>query len=251
MPAFEHAVELGYRYLETDVHVTADGVLLAFHDDRLDRVTDRTGVIAELPWAEVQQARVDGASPSRCSRTCSTAWPDVRVNIDPKHDAVVEPLAAALAPHGAVDRVCVGVVLRHAHRPGAGARRARASARRMGPRRGRPARVGVTGPPGRRRIAVAVRPGAHPPRAPPARHRALRGRRPPPGRAGPRVDDRRPDRDDAPARPRRRRDHDRPPAGAEGCSLVDRGDLAADGAAAHPARPARPGPGGSSPTGSG
>src|SRR5918993_4898921 len=63
MPAFEGAVALGYRYLETDVHVTADGVLVAFHDDVLDRVTDRTGVIAELPWSEVQQARVAGTEP--------------------------------------------------------------------------------------------------------------------------------------------------------------------------------------------
>ena len=63
MPAFEHAVRLGYRYLETDVHVTADGVLLAFHDDVLDRVTDRSGVIAELPVGEVQKAKVDGREP--------------------------------------------------------------------------------------------------------------------------------------------------------------------------------------------
>ena len=43
LQAFAHAVDLGYDYLETDVHVTSDGVLLAFHDTVLDRVTDGTG----------------------------------------------------------------------------------------------------------------------------------------------------------------------------------------------------------------
>ncbi len=108
MPAFAGAVALGYRYVETDVHATADGVVLAFHDDHLDRVTDRTGAIAELPWSEVRQARVDGREPIPLLEELLATWPELRVNIDPKHDAVVEPLASVLVRAGAIDRVCVG-----------------------------------------------------------------------------------------------------------------------------------------------
>jgi glycerophosphoryl diester phosphodiesterase len=108
MPAFAHAVGLGYRYVETDVHVTADGVLLAFHDDVLDRVTDRTGVVADLPWSEVRDARVDGIEPIPLLEDLLGTWPDLRVNIDPKHDAAVDPLVEVLRRAGALDRVCVG-----------------------------------------------------------------------------------------------------------------------------------------------
>jgi glycerophosphoryl diester phosphodiesterase len=108
MPAFEHAVRLGYRYVETDVHVTADGVLLAFHDDVLDRVTDRTGVIADLPYDEVAKAKVSGKEPIPRLDELLTAWPDLRVNIDPKADGAVDPLAAVITSCDAADRVCIG-----------------------------------------------------------------------------------------------------------------------------------------------
>lgn len=108
LPAFARAVELGYRYVETDVHVTSDGVLLAFHDDVLDRVTDRTGVVADLPWDEVRAARVDGVEPIPLLEDLLGTWPDLRVNIDPKHDAAVDALADAIERTGAFDRVCVG-----------------------------------------------------------------------------------------------------------------------------------------------
>jgi glycerophosphoryl diester phosphodiesterase len=108
MVAFEHAVSLGYDFLETDVHATADGVLVAFHDNELDRMTDYSGCIADLPWSVVRSARVDGLHPIPRLEDLLGTWPSVRVNIDPKHDAAVAPLVDTLRQTGAVDRVCVG-----------------------------------------------------------------------------------------------------------------------------------------------
>jgi glycerophosphoryl diester phosphodiesterase len=71
-------------------------------------VTDRRGTIAELPWTEVRRARVGGTEPIPLLEDLLGTWPSLRVNIDPKHDAVVEPLATVLTRTGAVDRVCVG-----------------------------------------------------------------------------------------------------------------------------------------------
>ncbi len=121
--AFERAVTLGYSYLETDAHITRDGVLVAFHDDRLDRVTDRAGAIGELAIADVEAAdagyrfspdggrsfpfRGRGVQVPRLEAVLAR-WPDVRVNIDPKTDACVEPLVALLDRLDAWDRVCVG-----------------------------------------------------------------------------------------------------------------------------------------------
>jgi glycerophosphoryl diester phosphodiesterase len=107
MAAFEGAWRLGYRYMETDVHATSDGVLVAFHDDKLDRLTDRSGAIADLPWSEVRLARVGGTEPIPLLEDLLGMGPDVRVNIDVKAEAVIEPLAAMLRRMDAIGRVCV------------------------------------------------------------------------------------------------------------------------------------------------
>ncbi len=108
MAAFEHAVALGYRYLETDVQATADGVLVTFHDDSLDRMTDQRGVVRHLPWSVVRRARVGGEHPIPRLEDLLGAWPHTRVNIDPKHDAAVGPLVEVLRRTASTSRVCVG-----------------------------------------------------------------------------------------------------------------------------------------------
>ncbi len=106
MPAFEHAVRLGYRYLETDAHTTADGVVVAFHDRVLDRVTDRRGAICRQSWDYVRAATAGGASIPRMEELL-TAWPDVRVNIDLKDAGSVTAVVEALDRTLTHDRVCV------------------------------------------------------------------------------------------------------------------------------------------------
>jgi glycerophosphoryl diester phosphodiesterase len=108
MAAFDAAVALGFRYLETDVRVTSDGVALAFHDARLNRVTDRVGKVAELPWAEVRSARIHGSEPIPLLTDVLSAWPDTFVNLDVKSDEGVGPTVDAIRSTGTLDRVCVG-----------------------------------------------------------------------------------------------------------------------------------------------
>ncbi len=108
MAAFGHAVELGYTYLETDVHLTADGVLVAFHDEDLERTCGRPGRIAELPWAEVAAARVADREPIPLLEDLLGQFPEARINIDCKSDGAVEALLATLQRTNSFERVCVG-----------------------------------------------------------------------------------------------------------------------------------------------
>ena len=105
--AFAHAVDLGFHHLETDVHVTADGVLVAFHDDDLRRTCGIDARIADLPWSEVAAARVEGHEPIPRLRELMEAFPEVRFNIDAKADGAVAPLIALVEELDAVERVCL------------------------------------------------------------------------------------------------------------------------------------------------
>ena len=108
MEAFRHAVKLGYTHLETDVHVTRDGVLLAFHDEALDRVTDVRGLIADMTYAEVQAARISRQHGVPTLAELFEAFPEVTFNIDLKSDGAVLAVAELLAATDHEGKVIVG-----------------------------------------------------------------------------------------------------------------------------------------------
>ncbi|MBJ7452078.1 MAG: glycerophosphodiester phosphodiesterase [Blastococcus sp.] len=108
LPAFQACVDLGYRYLETDVQITADGTLVAFHDATLERVTDRTGRVDSMHWKELSEARIGGREPIVALEDLLGAWPDVKFNLDIKAAGVLAPLMRLVTRMGVADRICLG-----------------------------------------------------------------------------------------------------------------------------------------------
>jgi glycerophosphoryl diester phosphodiesterase len=108
MAAFQAAVDLGYRWVETDAHGTVDGVAVALHDGTLDRTTDGSGRVSELPWSAVRRARIGGTEPVPLLEDVLGTWPALRVNVDVKERSGIGPVARAIERTASHDRVCVG-----------------------------------------------------------------------------------------------------------------------------------------------
>ncbi|MDN6168717.1 MAG: glycerophosphodiester phosphodiesterase [Micrococcaceae bacterium] len=106
MEAFAAAVERGFGYLELDVHTTRDGVVVVFHDEELERVSDGRGAVADHDHADIAALRVSGRRIPRFEDVLA-AWSDVRLNVDIKDEASVGPFAALVNKYAAHDRVLV------------------------------------------------------------------------------------------------------------------------------------------------
>jgi len=121
MVAFQGAVDLGYRYLETDVHVSRDGVVVLFHDDSLHRLTDGRGKVWEWTWEVLRTLDAayhfdpDGGHPLRGTgvriptlEEAAATLPEALFNLDLKQRGIEERLAAEIERLGLADRVLIG-----------------------------------------------------------------------------------------------------------------------------------------------
>lgn len=120
--SFQGAYDLGYRHFETDLHITADGVIVCFHDPTVERTTQGTGRVEEMTLAELQEldpgyrhGSLDGGYTFRGegSRIPTLEWllgtyQDVAVVVDLKCDGLAQPLTAVVDDLGAHERVIVG-----------------------------------------------------------------------------------------------------------------------------------------------
>ncbi len=104
--AFDHAVALGFTYIETDVRASADGHAVVFHDATLERTTDGTGPLGDLPLHEIQGLHLSSGEAPVSLAEALRRWPGVRFNVDVKSDDTVPAFLEAVADAEAWHRVC-------------------------------------------------------------------------------------------------------------------------------------------------
>jgi len=108
MPAFQSAAQLGFKYIETDVQATADGILVIFHDRMLDRLTGVKGRIDQITWPELRLLKINGIVSIPTLEEVLGDFSNIRFNIEPKSDKSVDLLAQVIRRTASIERICVG-----------------------------------------------------------------------------------------------------------------------------------------------
>lgn len=106
--AFARSTALGLRYLESDVRLTADGELVCFHDELLDRCTTGRGRVAAHTSDQLRaRVRVAGTERIPTLREALETFPDTCFTVDVKERAAIAPLARLLQRRDYAERVCL------------------------------------------------------------------------------------------------------------------------------------------------
>jgi glycerophosphoryl diester phosphodiesterase len=103
--AFAKAVDIGCHYIETDVHVSRDGIAVVAHDPSLERVAQRDVAVARLTMAELRRVELGHAQAFCALDEALDAFPETRFNIDVKVEGAVGPAVAAVRRAAATSRV--------------------------------------------------------------------------------------------------------------------------------------------------
>jgi glycerophosphoryl diester phosphodiesterase len=89
----------GAEYIESDCHLTADGVVVLFHDDDLSRVTGDPRRVADVTSRELEALMSTRGGLITLQQALET-FPSVRFNLDVKAELAAEPVGRTVAAHG-------------------------------------------------------------------------------------------------------------------------------------------------------
>ena len=108
LEAFEQSINLGFKYIETDVRATKDNKLVIFHDPDLKRMLNLEIDISSINYDELSSYKINGVHKIPTFLETVSSWPNINFNIDPKSDKSAELLISELKSVGNLDRFCVG-----------------------------------------------------------------------------------------------------------------------------------------------
>ena len=90
LEAFQHASDIGFVFMETDVQATLDGEVVIFHDSNLERVAGINKKVSQLSYKEIKKIDLKRGGRIPSLRDLISSFPNLRFNIDIKTKKAVE-----------------------------------------------------------------------------------------------------------------------------------------------------------------
>tara|TARA_B100000073_G_scaffold347542_1_gene362243 strand:- start:1675 stop:2412 length:738 start_codon:yes stop_codon:yes gene_type:complete len=104
--AFDSVTKMGFKYIETDLRMTLDGEIIAFHDEDLKRLFKIDLKVQDLTYKEIDKLFGEQKCNLISLREFLTQFPDIKFNIDLKSKSVVKKSVEIVKELKAFDRVC-------------------------------------------------------------------------------------------------------------------------------------------------
>ena len=104
--AFNSVIQLGYKYIETDLRMTLDNEVIAFHDPDLKRLFNLDLQVKDLTFNEINNLFKEQNSSLLTLEDALKKFPEINFNIDLKVSKVIQDSIRVVADLNAFDRVC-------------------------------------------------------------------------------------------------------------------------------------------------
>ena len=104
--AFNSVIQMGYRYIETDLRMTLDKEVIAFHDPDLRRLFNLDLQVKDLTFNEIANLFKEKNCNLLTLKDALRKFPRIHFNIDLKVEEVIQDSIKVVADLNAFDRVC-------------------------------------------------------------------------------------------------------------------------------------------------